>query len=57
LATLLVVILVVGPLHDALFGIVLVANALTGIVQEIRAKVTLDRLTLLDAPLARVAAV
>jgi cation-transporting P-type ATPase E len=49
LGTLLVVILTVGPLQDALFGIVLVTNALIGIVQEWRAKRTLDRLTLLSA--------
>jgi cation-transporting ATPase E len=54
LGGLLVVILVVGPLNDALFGFVLVSNALVGIVQELRAKRTLDRLTLLSAPRARV---
>ena len=46
----LVLILVVGPIQDALFGIVLVANALIGIVQEFRAKRTLDRLAVLNAP-------
>jgi cation-transporting P-type ATPase E len=54
LGAMLVLILVVGPLQDALFGIVLVANALIGIVQELRAKFTLDRLTLLQAPQAQV---
>jgi cation-transporting P-type ATPase E len=54
LGSLLVVILIVGPLQDALFGVVLVANALIGIVQEWRAKVTLDRLAVLNAPRARV---
>jgi cation-transporting ATPase E len=54
LGSLLVVILVVGPLNDALFGIVLVANALIGVIQEVRAKRTLDRLTILSAPRARV---
>ena len=49
----LAVILVVGPGQDALFGIVLVANALIGIVQELRAKRTLDRLTVLTAPRSR----
>lgn len=53
LGVLLLVILVVGPLQDALFGIVLVANTLIGIVQELRAKRTLDRLALLIAPEAR----
>ena len=53
LGALLVVILVVGPIQDALFGGVLVANALVGIVQELRAKRTLDRLAVLTAPQAR----
>ena len=50
LASLLIVILVVGSAKDALFGIVLVTNALIGIVQELRAKWTLDRLRLLTSP-------
>ena len=54
LGSMLVVILIVGPIQDALFGIVLVANALIGIVQEYRAKRTLDRLAVLNAPRARV---
>lgn len=54
LGSMLVVILIVGPLNDALFGIVLVSNALIGIVQEVRAKRTLDRLAVLSAPRARV---
>ena len=54
LGGLLAVILVVGPLNDALFGGVLIANALIGITQEVRAKQTLDRLTILSAPKARV---
>ena len=52
LGALLVVILVVGPLQDALFGIVLIANMAIGIVQELRAKRVLDRLALLTAPRA-----
>jgi hypothetical protein len=48
-----VVILIVGPIQDALFGVVLVANALVGIVQELRSKRTLDRLAVLTAPRAR----
>lgn len=50
LGTLLVAILAVGQFRDALFGIVLVLNALIGIVQESRSKRALDRLTLLSAP-------
>jgi cation-transporting P-type ATPase E len=54
LGGLLVVILVVGPLQDALFGGVLIANTLVGIIQELRAKRTLDRLAVLTAPRAQV---
>jgi cation-transporting ATPase E len=54
LGALLVVILAFGQPQDALFGIVLVANALIGIVQELRAKRTLDRLAVLNAPTVRV---
>src|ERR1700758_1989413 len=54
LGVLLAVILVVGQPQDALFGIVLVTNALIGIGQELRAKRTLDRLAVLSAPKVRV---
>ena len=53
LGTMLGVILVVGQPQDATFGVILVANALIGIVQEVRAKWTLDRLAVLSAPRAR----
>jgi cation-transporting ATPase E len=52
LGALLVIILIVGPLQDAVFGVVLVANAAIGIVQELRAKQTLDQLAVLSAPQA-----
>ncbi|MEA2646335.1 MAG: cation-transporting P-type ATPase [Chloroflexota bacterium] len=48
------VILATGHPQDALFGIILVSNALIGIVQELRAKRTLDRLAVLNAPRATV---
>jgi cation-transporting P-type ATPase E len=54
LGVLLAVILAVGEPQDALFGIVLVTNALIGIGQELRAKRTLDRLAVLSAPKVRV---
>ena len=54
LGVMLAVILVVGQIQDATFGIILVANAAIGIIQEIRAKRTLDRLAVLSAPKARV---
>ncbi|HEU5270866.1 MAG TPA: HAD-IC family P-type ATPase [Jatrophihabitans sp.] len=47
LGALFAVILVVGPIQDALFGFVIVANTGIGIVQEWRAKLTLDRLAIL----------
>ena len=54
LGTMFVLILVFGAAQDGLFGFVLVTNALLGIVQEWRAKRTLDRLAVLSAPRARV---
>ena len=54
LALLLVTILVIGPIQDALFGLVLIVNTPIGIVQELRAKRTLDRLALVTAPTSHV---
>ncbi len=54
LGSLLIVILAVGPLNDALFGGVIIANTLIGVIQEARAKRTLDRLSVLSAPKANV---
>ena len=54
LGVLLAVVLVWGEWKDALFGVVLVTNALIGIGQELRAKQTLDRLAVLSAPGVRV---
>ncbi len=54
LGSLFLLILLVGPIQDAVFGLILLANALIGIGQELRAKVTLDRLAILAAPRARV---
>ena len=51
---LLVVILVFGELADAMFGLVMVANAAIGIVQELRAKITLDKLKVIAEPRATV---
>jgi len=52
LGALLAVIVVIGPYQDALFGVVLVTNTAIGIIQEVRAKRTLDRLSLLATPRA-----
>lgn len=53
-ALLIVVLVVLQEPRDALFGIVLVTNAAIGIIQELRAKATLDRLELVAAPRVRV---
>ncbi|WP_307857554.1 cation-translocating P-type ATPase [Paenarthrobacter sp. DKR-5] len=50
----LVVVLLVGDPRDALFGFIVAANTAIGVVQEYRAKRTLDRLAVLNAPRARV---
>jgi P-type E1-E2 ATPase len=50
----LVLIVVAGAWGDALFALVIVVNSAIGIVQELRAKRTLDRLALLVAPHATV---
>ncbi|WP_165986292.1 HAD-IC family P-type ATPase [Streptomyces sp. YIM 98790] len=47
IGTLFAIVLVVGPIQDGLFGFVIIANALIGIVQELRAKRTLDSLALI----------
>ena len=54
LGSLLVVVVFVGPLQDGLFGVVLVVNTVIGIAQEVRAKRTLERLAILNAPRASV---
>src|SRR3954465_4382320 len=54
LGALLGVILIVGPLKDALFGLALIANTMVGIAQEVRAKRALDRLAVVTAPRATV---
>ena len=48
------VLLVLGQWKDALFGIAVILNIAIGIFQEYRSKRTLDRISLLHAPHARV---
>ena len=48
------VTLIFGDVRDALFLGIIVANSAIGIIQEVRAKQALDRLSLLVAPRARV---
>ncbi|MGO3795945.1 MAG: HAD-IC family P-type ATPase [Pauljensenia sp.] len=47
-----VVVLLVGNWRDAVFGFVMVLNAVIGIASEYRAKRTLDALAIVDAPRA-----
>ncbi len=54
LGTAFVLILIFGEGQDSLFGFVLLFNVLIGVIQEWRAKRTLDRLAVLNAPGARV---
>ncbi|MGN8026017.1 HAD-IC family P-type ATPase [Microbacterium sp. 22242] len=53
-AVLFLLILGTGSLIDGLFGLLIVVNSVIGMVQEVRAKRTLDRLALLSKAPARV---
>lgn len=48
------VLLALGRWQDALFGLPALFNTIIGVVQEYRAKQTLDRIAILNAPTARV---
>src|SRR5882757_638430 len=54
IGALFVIILVIGPIQDGLFGYVIVVNTLIGIVQEWRAKHTLEQLAIVGAAKPRV---
>lgn len=54
LGILTVIVLVVGSPTDALFGLVIILNSAIGVVQEIRAKQTLDKLAFVTTPMADV---
>ncbi len=47
-------LLVLGQWKDALFGFAVIANVLIGVIQEYRSKRLLDKLSLMNQPLARV---
>ncbi|MFC5725020.1 HAD-IC family P-type ATPase [Streptomyces gamaensis] len=47
IGVLFLIILVVGPIQDGLFGFVIIANTGIGILQELRAKRTLDALAVI----------
>lgn len=51
---LVVMVMLVGSPKNAMFGLVIVCNTAIGIIQELRAKRTIDRLTLISAPKAHV---
>lgn len=48
------IILVIGPIQDGLFGFVIIINTMIGIVQEMRAKRTLERLAIVGEARPRV---
>ena len=50
IGSLFAVVMVCGAYRDGLFGGVVVANTLIGVVQELRAKRTLDSLVIVSAP-------
>ncbi|GAB2980203.1 HAD-IC family P-type ATPase [Saccharothrix stipae] len=54
LTALFLVVLATGRWQNGLFGLVVVANTAIGVIGELRAKRTLDRLAVLNAPHARV---
>ena len=54
IGVLFAVILVIGPVQDGLFGFVIIVNTAIGIVQEVRAKRTLDRLAIVGEARPRV---
>jgi cation-transporting ATPase E len=55
LGVLLVIVLATGSVINGLFGLLIVANSVVGMVQEIRAKQTLDKLAIVgqEKPLVR----
>ncbi|SES26721.1 HAD-IC family P-type ATPase [Streptomyces qinglanensis] len=54
IGVLFLTILIVGPIQDSLFGFVIIANTGIGIVQELRAKRTLESLAVLGETRPRV---
>jgi cation-transporting ATPase E len=54
IGVLFAIILVIGPIQDGLFGFVIIINTGIGIVQELRAKRTLDRLAIIGEARPRV---
>ncbi len=53
-AVLFAIIAVIGPVQDGLFAMVMFFNTLIGVIQELRAKRTLDKLAIVNAARPRV---
>jgi cation-transporting P-type ATPase E len=53
MGSLFAIVVACGAWRDGLFGGVIIANTAVGIIQELRAKRTLDRLAVLNAPRAQ----
>lgn len=53
IGVLFVIMLAVGPIQDTLFGLVVIANTAIGIIQELRAKRTLDKLAIVNQAVVR----
>src|SRR5215831_16906763 len=55
LGVLLAIVLVTGSVINGLFGLLIIANSIIGMIQEIRAKQTLDKLAIIGQakPLVR----
>lgn len=53
-AIIAILLIIVGSFRDLTFLPVIIANTLIGIIQEVRAKETLDKLSVLNAPKAKV---
>ncbi len=49
-----ILVIIFGELKNAMFAMVIICNTAIGIIQEIRSKRIIDRLTLISAPKARV---
>ena len=54
IGVLFVIVMIVGPVQDGLFGGVILANTAIGIIQEVRAKRTLDQLAIVGESRPRV---
>ncbi|RVW06381.1 HAD-IC family P-type ATPase [Rhodococcus spongiicola] len=48
LGVLLIIVLATGSIVDGMFGLLIIANSVVGMIQEIRAKRTLDRLAIVS---------